>query len=485
MERTTVCGVLLVAGVSAFLTALPAPAAGAVHKLVLDAPINAIQVEYIKRGMEQADSEKSDMVLVVLNTPGGLGDAMQEIISLILSSRIPVCTWVHPPGGHAASAGFFILVSADVAAMSPGTRTGSAHPIMSIGGLFPIDAPGGTPAKERATPTDETVPEDREPDATAPDKSQAAILMDKVREDFQAYLRAITARRGRDSRAAELAVTESRSYTDQEALEHRLVDLIATTETELLDKLHGREVHMLDGSTRVLDTRGAPVTEIVRTFREEALVFLTNPNVAFLLFLVGALLIYIEVTHAGMVAPGVVGGILLLLAVMGFSFLPINATGVILMVAAIGLFVAEVMIQGFGIFGLAGVVCLALGGIMLVDLPEEGLQVDPWLAVATAVSFGAISLFLMGLAVRAFRRKAVTGAEGLIGLTGRAMSDLDPRGKVFIRGEYWDAVADTPIAKGGELYCRGIDGLILQVSPVAGDGDAPGEPTSTTSPDNE
>lgn len=466
MERKKSRAVLAAVVLAAALAALPSPASGAVHKLVLDAPINDIQVEYVKRGMEQADSEKSDLVIVVLNTPGGLGGAMQEIISLVLGSRVPVCTWVHPPGGHAASAGFFILVSADVAAMSPGTRTGSAHPIMSIGGLFPIDAPGGSPTKERPQPGEEPSSEGEATRPSDPAKSQTAILMDKVREDFQAYLRAITARRGRDVKAAELAVTESRSYTDQEALDLGLVDLVATSDQELLEKLHGREVRMLDGSTRVLDTRGAPVTEIERTFREEALVFLTNPNVAFLLFLVGALLIYIEVTHAGMVVPGVVGGILLLLSVMGFSFLPINATGVILMLAAVGLFVAEVMIQGFGIFGLAGVVCLALGGIMLVDLPEEGLTVDPWLAVATAVSFGAISLFLMGLAVRAFRRKAVTGAEGLVGLSGTAMSDLDPKGKVFVRGEYWDAVADSPIAKGESLYCKGLDGLTLLVRPA-------------------
>lgn len=444
------------------LAALPRPASGAVHRITLDAPINAIQVEYVERGMFRADSEDSDLVLIVLNTPGGLGDAMQEIISLMLTSRVPVCAYVHPPGGHAASAGFFILVSADVAAMAPGTRTGSAHPIMSIGGIFPIDAPEILDPPKPAKDEDE-VSETKERPAGKTGKSQASILMDKVREDFEAYLRSITKLRGRNTSAAELAVTESRSYTDQEALEQNLVDLVAATDRELLDRLDGREIHMLDGSSRVLATKGAPIIDVERTFREEALEFLTDPNVAFLLFLVGALLIYIEVTHAGMVLPGVVGGILLLLSVMGFSFLPINATGVILMLAAIGLFVAEVMIQGFGILGIAGVVCLALGGIMLVDLPEEGLQVDPYLAVSTAVAFGAISLLLMSLAVRALRRKTVTGSEGLVGLHGKALSDLDPRGKVFLRGEYWNGVSDQPIAKDSRVVCTGMNGLDLQV----------------------
>ncbi|NOZ00452.1 MAG: nodulation protein NfeD, partial [Deltaproteobacteria bacterium] len=214
-----------------------------------------------------------------------------------------------------------------------------------------------------------------------------------------------------------------------------------------------------------LATRGAAITEIKRTFREQALEFLTNPNVAFLLFLVGALLIYVEVTHAGMVLPGVTGGILLLLSVMGFSFLPINATGVILMLVALGLFIAEVMVQGFGLLGLAGVVCLALGGIMLIDLPEEGIAVDPYLAVSAAVAFGVISVLLMGLAVRALRRQAVTGAEGLVGLKGEACTDLNPDGRVFIRGEYWNAVCESPLTKGAKVVCTGMDGLVLRVRP--------------------
>lgn len=429
-----------------------------VHKAVVDAPINAIQVEYVARALDQAERERSDLFLLVLNTPGGLADSMEEIISRLLVSRVPVCAYVFPPGGRAASAGFFILMSADVAAMAPGTRAGAAHPILSIGGVIPVGEPSSEPEKDHGD--EKAHPEDRKSGG-----GQASVLLEKVRQDAQAFLRAITERRGRNPRAAELAVTESRSYSDQEALDQGLIDLVAATEADLLVRLHGREVTMLDGEVRVLSTAAAPIVTVEKTFREKALEALTNPNVAFLLAVVGALLLYVEITHAGMVLPGVVGGILLLLAVMGFSFLPINATGVLLIVAGLGLFVAEVFVQGFGLLGVAGAVCLALGAIMLVDLPEQELTVDPFLAVGAAVALGVISIFLMGLAVKALRRRTVTGLEGLIGLQGTVIVPLEPSGKVLIRGEYWKAEASRPLPKGTRVRCVGVDGLVLRVEP--------------------
>lgn len=452
----------------------PGPADAVVHKAVLDAPINAIQVEYVERALDQAERERSDLFLLVLNTPGGLADSMEQIISRILVSRVPVCAYVFPPGGRAASAGFFILLSADVAAMAPGTRAGAAHPILSIGGVLPVGEPSETP-KDGGGGTGE--PGQRKSDSQG---GQASMLLEKIRQDAQAFLRAITERRGRNARAAELGVTENRSYSDQEAKDQGLIDLVAASEVDLLVRLHGREVTMLDGEVRVLSTAAAPIVTVEKTFREKALEALTNPNVAFLLAVVGALLLYVEITHAGMVLPGVVGGILLLLAVMGFSFLPINATGVLLILTGLGLFVAEVFVQGFGLLGLAGAVCLALGGIMLVDLPERELSVDPFLAVGAAVALGVISIFLMSLAVRALRRRTVTGLEGLIGLEGEVVSPLEPSGKVLIRGEYWKAAASRPLPKGTRVRCVGVEGLVLRVEPVDAaplDG-APGTPAT-------
>lgn len=436
--------------------AAPGRAEAVVHKAVVDAPINAIQVEYVARALDQAERERSDLFLLVLNTPGGLADSMEQIISRILVSRVPVCAYVFPPGGRAASAGFFILVSADVAAMAPGTRTGAAHPILSIGGVLPVGEPSSEPEKGSR---------DDKPEGAKSGGGQASVLLEKVRQDAQAFLRAITERRGRNQQAAELAVTESRSYSDQEAMDQGLIDLVAASEVDLLVRLDGREVTMLDGEVRVLSTAAAPIVTVEKTFREKALEALTNPNVAFLLAVVGAILLYVEITHAGMVLPGVVGGILLLLAVMGFSFLPINATGVLLILTGLGLFVAEVFVQGFGILGVAGAVCLALGAIMLVDLPERELSVDPFLAVGAAVALGVISIFLMSLAVKALRRRTVTGLEGLVGLQGEVVTPLEPSGKVLIHGEYWKAAASRPLPKGARVRCVGVDGLVLRVEP--------------------
>lgn len=427
-----------------------------IHRVVLDGPIDPIHAEYVVRAIDQAESQQSALILLELNTPGGMMEAMETILVRMLKTRTPICVYVYPPGGKAASAGFFVLISADIAAMAPGTRTGAAHPILAIGGVLPLP---DEPAKPQSEPG-------KSPEGTPTDKAKSeSHLMSKIREDAQAYLRSIAERRGRDTKAAELAVIESKSYTDQEAISSHLIDLVASSETELLKNLHGREVKLLDGSVKTLVTDGVPIIEIPMTFRERALAFIVNPNVAFLLFLVGALLIYIEVTHAGLILPGVMGGLCLLLAVTGFSFLPITATGVLLILAAIGLFIAEVVIQSFGILGLIGVVCLALGGIMLVDVPEGGVSVDPYLAVSAAVAFGLIVVFLATLAVRAMRAKSVTGSEGLVGQIAETVTPIGGHGKVRLMGEYWEAIADTEIPAGEKVRIVAVSGLLLKVEP--------------------
>jgi membrane-bound serine protease (ClpP class) len=287
--------------------------------------------------------------------------------------------------------------------------------------------------------------------------------MEKISNDIQAFLRAIAEHRGRNPKAAVEAVTESRSWSDSEALEAGLIDLVALNEADLLLKLDGREIRRLDGSTVTLSTKDAPIVTIEMTFRERVLSFLVNPNVAFLLLLVGGLLVYIEVTQPGMVIPGVVGGLFLLLAVTGFSFLPVTATGVILIIAAVGLFVAEAFVQSFGMLALAGVVSLAIGGIMLVDIPEGGVRVDPGLAIGAALGFGIIAVVIMKLAVGALRAKVSTGSEGMIGLQGKALSDIGESGNVEVMGEYWKARAEIPVPKGSAIRVVGMDGLVLSV----------------------
>lgn len=449
----------------AVLIAGVADANATVHRIVLDGPVDPIHAEYVVRALDEAERQGSDLVLLELDTPGGMVTSMEAIIRRMLASRVPVAAFVHPAGGRAASAGFFLLLTADVAAMAPGTRTGAAHPVMSIGGFLPLPDGGGGGEMPDLPPKKDGEAGGAEAPAK---KSGDPVMMQKVMSDVQGYLRAIAERRGRDPKAAELAVTESRTWTEQEALAARLIDVVASSETDLVTQLEGREVRLVDGTTKVLSVRNSPIVTIEKTFRERALAFLTDPSLAFLLLLVGALLVYIEVTHAGLVVPGVVGGICLLLAVTGFSFLPVTATGVLLLLAAVGLFVAEFLVQASGILGIAGAVCLALGGIMLVDVPEAAeIRVDPWLAVSAAAAFGGIIVFLTTLALRALRRPSATGSGSVVNEYGVALTDLAPRGTVQIGGEYWDAVSSAPVSKGERVRTTGIDGLTLSVEPAA------------------
>lgn len=420
----------------------------AIHRIVLDGAVDPIHAEYIVRGIDQAEREGSDLILLVINTPGGLGNAMETIITRMLKSKVPICTYVYPPGGKAASAGFFILISSDIAAMAPGTRTGAAHPILSIGGVLPLPEPEKGEERKKQTQT------------------QESTILEKITNDMEAFLRAIADKRGRDKKAAELAVSESKSYADQEALQNRLIDFVVGSEKELITSLEGKEVTMVDGTKRLLSLKDKPIIDIPMTFRETVLASVTDPNVAFLLLLLGILLIYIEITHFGLIIPGVIGGICLLLAVTGFSFLPVSATGILFILAAFALFVAEIKVQGFGFLGIAGVICLALGGIMLVDVPEADFRIDPLLAIVAAITFGGIILFLAMIAVKASKRKPATGNQMLIGMTCEVVTDLAPRGKVLVMGEYWDAVSDVHVNAGSKVRCIGVEGLTLKVEPI-------------------
>ncbi len=460
----------------------PPPSFAAVHRIVLDGSIDPLHAEYLVRAIDLAEHEGSSLILIQLNTPGGLVDSMEVMVRRMLSSRVPVAVYVSPPGAKAASAGFFLLESADIAAMAPGTRTGAAHPILSIGGILPMpepqQPPGKTPEKPAPSGTqDDDKPagqpaREDEPPSSLPRKEpapapQTSILMDKITNDINAYLRSMCERRNRNADEAMLAVSESKSWTDQEALNANLIDLVAATDWELLSAMDGRDVRLLDGSLKTLSTKDQPITTIEMTFRERALSFLVNPNLAFLLLLVGVLLIYVEVTHAGMILPGVIGALCLLLAVTGFSFLPVTATGVVLILTAIGLFVAEIFVTSFGILAILGILALAIGGIMLVDVPGTDFGVDPVLAVSAALAFGLITVFLGRLVVKALRRRTVTGAEGMVGKEGQAVTDVSAEGKVLLNGEYWQAFADAPIRSGTRVRCVEVQGLRLKVEPVA------------------
>ncbi len=414
------------------LVPLCRPLPGEILKVEIDGPIDPIQAAFIAKAIEEAKTSEAEFLLIRLATPGGLGISMQEIIQQILNSSVPVVCWVGPKGSHAASAGFFILLSADVAAMAPGTNTGAAHPVFPFG-------------------------------------MENEVMLEKVRNDALANLRSIVEKRERNYEMAQDGVLKSLSYTETEALEGGLIDLVAENEQVLLEKLDGYEVTRLDGQKQTLTVQGQTLRVLEKTLREKILSFIASPNVALLLGVVGLLGLYLEFTSPGLVAPGVVGGICLLLALIGFSLLPVNYVGVLLIVLALGLLVAEVMVQGFGILGTGGVVSLVLGLLLLIDSPYPELRIGVEVAVAVAVPFAAATLFLMWIVVRNFRQRVRTGREELEGMVGTAKSRVGADGgKVFVHGEWWNAVSGSPIEAGQAVRVVGVDNLLLTVEPLSG-----------------
>ena len=405
---------------------------GAAPKVVavdVNGMVHPITAEIVQGALAQAKNENASLVLVRLNTPGGLMEAMRTTIEEILASPVPVVTYVAPSGGRAASAGFFLLEAGDVAAMAPGTATGAAHPVLL-----------GT--------------------------EMDAVMKEKVENDAAAYLRSICGKRGHNSQLAETAVRESKSFTEREALDQKLVDLVAPNERQLLAALDGRTVTRFDGTVATLHTAGAEVVEYRLSLRQKIIAAIADPNIALVLLVIGALGIYIEFSSPGLIAPGVFGGILVLLGLSAISVLPINWLGAALLVLAFTLFVLEVKFTSHGVLGVGGACAMVLGAVMLIDSPAPEFRIHWSTALAVALPFSAITVFLLTIAARAQRNKVEGGAEGMIGQIGEAMTELAPEGKVFVHGEYWDAVAVRPVAAGARVRVTAIDRLKLTVEPA-------------------
>ncbi len=423
MRRIVFPGILL-----AFL----AQAASAPPKVIavdVDGVVHPITVEIVAGAIAQARAENASLVLVRLNTPGGLMDAMRETIEEMLASPVPVVTYVAPSGGRAASAGFFLLEAGEVAAMAPGTNTGAAHPVAMTGEMD-------------------------------------AVMSQKVENDAAAYIRSISSKRGRNSELAETTVRQSKSFTEREALDQHLVDLIAANEGQLLAALDGRTVTRFDGRVQTLHTAGAIVEVYEKSLRQKIVSSIADPNIALVLLVIGALSIYLEFNSPGLIVPGVVGAILVLLGLSAISVLPINWLGAALLLLAFTLFVLEAKFATHGILAVGGAVSMVLGAVMLVDSPVPEMRIHWGTAIALAVPFAAITMMLLSLAVRARRGKVETGSEGMIGQTGSAVTELAPEGKVFVHGEYWDAVSLRPAAAGARIRVTAIDRLKLTVEPV-------------------
>lgn len=407
------------------LTALPAPAD--VLKIVVHDTINPITAEYIGRTIDQAKAEHDDVVLIELHTPGGLLDSTREIIEKILASPVPVIVFVTPSGGYAASAGFFILQSADVAAMSPGTNTGAAHPVLANG--LKVDD----------------------------------VMKAKMENDAAALMRSFVTKRGRNVEVAESAVRESKSFTAQEALDKNVIDVIANDDSDLLTKLDGRTITRFGGEKVTLHLAHEIIKPAEMTVKQRVLGFLMDPNMAFIFFSIGMMALYAEFNHPGAVIPGVIGIICISLAVVAFNLLPTSMSAVLLILGAFLLFGLEVKFQTHGALGIGGVVLMIIGALLLVDGPIPEMRVKFITALSVSIPVALITIFLMTIAYRARMNKSVTGQEGMLGRIGVVQTALAPAGKVFVNGETWNATSAEIIEPGERVVVRHMRGLELEV----------------------
>ncbi len=414
---------------------LPATTEAApIYKVVVNDIIHGVSARHIIKTIDKAAEADAELVLIELGTPGGLYDSTRDIIEAILGSERPVVVYVAPAGAHAASAGFLITIAADVAAMAPGTNTGAATPV------------SGTGQKIEET------------------------LAKKIQSDAAAYTRSIAERRGRPPELAEKAVTEAKSWTAQEALASGLIDHIASSEAELLSKLDGAVLQRIDGREVVLKTAGAPVEIEEMSTKDRILSVVANPNIAILLGLIGLGGLYLEFSNPGTLLPGIVGAIALLLAAFAFEILPVTAVGILLLLVGFGLLIAEAATPSFGALGTGGVVAILFGALMLFEeqpLPTPALEVSLSVILPITIFFAVLVIVMGRKIMEAQRRVPVTGQEGLVGQIGTARTSIDGKGKVFVHGEYWDARAKESIAEGARVKVVAVDGLTLDVEPVA------------------
>ena len=404
------------------------PSAPQAVAISIDGVVHPITLEIVNDAIEQAQAQHAQLLLIRLNTPGGLLQATREIIQRLTASPIPVVTYVTPSGAHAASAGFFLLEAGDVAAMAPHTNTGAASPVV-LG------------------------------------QEMEKTMREKVENDIAALMRSLTSERGRNSQVAEQAIREAKAYSEKEALDNKLIDLIAADDQQLLRQLDGREITRWDGHKEVLHLGGTQIVEAKKTMRERLMSAIADPNIGFILLVLGALGIYVEFSSPGLIFPGILGAIFALLGLSSLSILPINWTGVALLILSVALFVLEAKYTSHGILGIGATISMVLGAVLLINGPPES-RIHLSTALGVAIPFAAITMFLVSIVVQARRNKVLTGATGMIGEIGTARTALEPEGQVLVRGEYWDAIASNSIPEGARVRVSAMDGLKLRVEPM-------------------
>jgi len=406
--------------------------------LEYDGIINPIASKYVLSNLNKADTSKVECLIIKLDTPGGLMSSMRDIIKGFLNSDIPIVVYIYPRGAQAASAGVFITVAAHIAAMSPGTNVGAAHPVnLGGGGIF----------------------------GEKPDSANTKTMMEKVTNDAVAFIKSIAHERGRNEQWVEDAVRKSVSITETEALEKNVIDIIANDTEDLIARINGKKVKV-KSSVKIIKTTNARIVERPIGWHFKILNTISDPNIAYLFLILGFYGLFFELSNPGSIFPGVLGAIFLILAFFSFQILPINYAGLALIAIGIILFILEVKITSYGLLTIGGIISMIIGSMMLINTQEApkqlfsvSLQVIIPIVVITAILF----ILALSLALKTHKKKVSTGREGLIGSVGSAITDIDKEGMVLVHGEYWKAKSNIKINKGDKIKVIGIDQMVLKV----------------------
>lgn len=420
-------------------------ASHSVFQLTINDVIGPATDDYVERAIETATLQQAELIVIRMDTPGGLDSAMRGIIKNITNSSVAIATYVAPTGARAASAGTYILYASHIAAMSPGTNLGAATPV-KIGGISPADLQKG---KDK---TD------------APDDNKTTLER-KIINDAVAYIRGLAQLRGRNQEWAEKAVREAASLPAGDALKNNVIDIVAVNMADLLKQIDGREV-LIQGEKHRLKTAGLTLIEMNPDWRSRFLSVITNPNIAYILMLVGIYGLIFEFSNPGAIVPGTVGAVCLLLAMYSFQLLPINYAGMGLILLGVALMIGEAFAPSFGVLGIGGVISFVIGSIILMDTDAPGFGIDISVIAGFAVTSVILFVFIIGMAMKASRRPVVSGMEEILGSEALVIDDFDKNGRVNIHSESWNALCDIPLKKGQTVKVIGIDGLTLQVEPL-------------------